>query len=164
MGEIPGDGILQSGRKAALRRPSKLALRLAGIDRVAEIVPRAVGDEADLSGIARAAATRHEPVENAAQDRDEINVGDIGTAAEQVSFARPASRAKAQEAIDVILDEQLVMRSTARGHQLIEGLRFAFPSTMKRIEPEYPGLVALHDRVAAFITRTQAEDKQALAN
>jgi glutathione S-transferase len=33
--------------------------------------------------------------------------------------------------------------------QLIEGLRFAFPKTMKRIEPEYPGLVALHDRVAA---------------
>ena len=33
--------------------------------------------------------------------------------------------------------------------QLIEGLRFAFPNTMKRIEPSYPGLVALHDRVAA---------------
>jgi glutathione S-transferase len=33
--------------------------------------------------------------------------------------------------------------------QLIEGLRFAFPDTMKRIEPSYPGLVALHDRVAA---------------
>jgi len=33
--------------------------------------------------------------------------------------------------------------------QLIEGLRFAFPGTMKRIEPDYPGLVALHDRVAA---------------
>jgi len=33
--------------------------------------------------------------------------------------------------------------------QLIEGLRFAFPKTMKRIEADYPGLVALHDRVAA---------------
>jgi glutathione S-transferase len=33
--------------------------------------------------------------------------------------------------------------------QLIEGLRFAFPNTMKRIERDYPGLVALHDRIAA---------------
>jgi len=33
--------------------------------------------------------------------------------------------------------------------QLIEGLRFAFPKTMKRVEADYPGLVALHDRVAA---------------
>jgi glutathione S-transferase len=33
--------------------------------------------------------------------------------------------------------------------QLLEGLRFAFPDTMKRIGPNYPGLVALHDRIAA---------------
>src|SRR3954471_13426801 len=33
--------------------------------------------------------------------------------------------------------------------QLIEGLRFAFPKTMKRIEADCPGLVALRDRVAA---------------
>jgi glutathione S-transferase len=33
--------------------------------------------------------------------------------------------------------------------QLIEGLRFSFPQTMKRIEPDYPGLAALHDRIAA---------------
>jgi glutathione S-transferase len=33
--------------------------------------------------------------------------------------------------------------------QMIAGLRYAFPRTMKRIEPAYPLLVALHDRVAA---------------
>lgn len=33
--------------------------------------------------------------------------------------------------------------------QVIAGLRYAFPRAMKRIEPEYPLLVALHDRVAA---------------
>jgi glutathione S-transferase len=33
--------------------------------------------------------------------------------------------------------------------QALEGFRFAFPQTMKRIEPGYPGLVALHDRIAA---------------
>lgn len=33
--------------------------------------------------------------------------------------------------------------------QLIAGLRYAFPKTMKRLEPDYPGLVGLHDRIAA---------------
>lgn len=33
--------------------------------------------------------------------------------------------------------------------QVIEGLRYAFPKAMARIEPAYPGLVGLHDRVTA---------------
>ena len=33
--------------------------------------------------------------------------------------------------------------------QMIAGLRYAFPRTMKRLEPAYPLLIALHDRVAA---------------
>ena len=33
--------------------------------------------------------------------------------------------------------------------QLIEGLRYAFPRNMQRIEPTYPGLVALRDKIAA---------------
>lgn len=32
--------------------------------------------------------------------------------------------------------------------QLIEGLRYAFPKAMARMEPSWPGLVALHDMVA----------------
>src|SRR5512140_684913 len=32
--------------------------------------------------------------------------------------------------------------------QLLEGLRFSFPRTMQRAEASYPGLVALHDRIA----------------
>lgn len=32
--------------------------------------------------------------------------------------------------------------------QMVAGLRYAFPRTMARVEPEYPGLIALHDRVA----------------
>jgi glutathione S-transferase len=32
---------------------------------------------------------------------------------------------------------------------MIEGLRYAFPRTMARIERKYPKLVANHDRVAA---------------
>jgi glutathione S-transferase len=33
--------------------------------------------------------------------------------------------------------------------QMVEGLRYAFPRRMKRLEGDYPKLVALHDRVAA---------------
>jgi len=33
--------------------------------------------------------------------------------------------------------------------QLIEGLRYAFPKAMERLEPSYPGLMALRDKVAA---------------
>jgi glutathione S-transferase len=32
--------------------------------------------------------------------------------------------------------------------QLFEGLRFSFPRTMQRLEPDYPGLRALHERIA----------------
>jgi len=34
--------------------------------------------------------------------------------------------------------------------QIVEGLRYAFPKMMTRLEPGIPGLVALHDRVAAL--------------
>jgi glutathione S-transferase len=34
--------------------------------------------------------------------------------------------------------------------QVVEGLRYAFPKRMKTVEADHPGLVALHDRVAAL--------------
>jgi len=33
--------------------------------------------------------------------------------------------------------------------QMIEGVRYAFPRTMARLEPKYPRLIALHDRISA---------------
>jgi glutathione S-transferase len=33
--------------------------------------------------------------------------------------------------------------------QMVEGLRYAFPKTMARLEPEHPRMVGLHDRVMA---------------
>ena len=33
--------------------------------------------------------------------------------------------------------------------QLIAGLRYAFPKRMARLAPKYPGLLALHERVAS---------------
>jgi glutathione S-transferase len=31
--------------------------------------------------------------------------------------------------------------------QMVEGLRYAFPKTMTRLEPQHPGMVSLHDRI-----------------
>ena len=33
--------------------------------------------------------------------------------------------------------------------QMIEGLRYAFPKTMERLEPQHPLVIALHDRIMA---------------
>jgi glutathione S-transferase len=46
--------------------------------------------------------------------------------------------------------------------QMIAGLRYAFPHTMKRIESEYPLLIALHDRIAIRprIARYLASDRR----
>ena len=33
--------------------------------------------------------------------------------------------------------------------QMIEGLRYAFPRTMARLEPQHPRLITLHDRIMA---------------
>ena len=33
--------------------------------------------------------------------------------------------------------------------QVVEGLRYAFPKRMRRFERKMPGLIGLHDRVAA---------------
>ncbi len=32
--------------------------------------------------------------------------------------------------------------------QMVEGLRYAFPRTMKKLEPRYPKVIAIHDRAA----------------
>jgi glutathione S-transferase len=32
---------------------------------------------------------------------------------------------------------------------MIEGLRYAFPRTMARLEPQHPRLITLHDRILA---------------
>ncbi|MBI2985142.1 MAG: glutathione S-transferase family protein [Deltaproteobacteria bacterium] len=34
--------------------------------------------------------------------------------------------------------------------QMIAGLRYAFPAAMARLEPKYPCLAALHDRISAL--------------
>jgi glutathione S-transferase len=82
---------------------------------------------------------------------------------------RPEARRRARHFLDERLSKYLgyfeqVLADNARGKghmvgkalsyvdlsvfQVIAGLRYAFPSTMRQVEPEYPGLVALHEMVS----------------
>ena len=33
--------------------------------------------------------------------------------------------------------------------QVVTGMRYAFPKTMAKLEPDYPSVIALHDTIAA---------------
>jgi glutathione S-transferase len=85
---------------------------------------------------------------------------------DQKKEAKARSRDFCEHRIPKFLDyfEGVVQRNPGRGgyavgsrltyvdlslFQLIEGLRYAFPKTMARLEPSYPGLIALRDKVAA---------------
>src|SRR5256885_1015912 len=46
VGAVPLDGVGETARELELRLPAELALELAGIDRVAPVVPEPVGDVA----------------------------------------------------------------------------------------------------------------------
>jgi len=79
---------------------------------------------------------------------------------------KPAARKRAQafrskripkflsylEGILAANGDSLVGRSVSyvdlAAFQVVAGLRYAFPVTMAKLEPEYPRLVALHDRIA----------------
>jgi glutathione S-transferase len=52
-----------------------------------------------------------------------------------MEYFEPLERGKAITYVDLSL------------FQMIEGLRYAFPRAMRALEPKYPRLVALHDRV-----------------
>jgi glutathione S-transferase len=94
---------------------------------------------------------------------------------QQKKEAKGRSRDFTTERIPKFLDyfEGVLQRNPGRGQymvgsrlsyvdlslfQLMEGLRYAFPKAMARLEPAYPGLVALHGmvqarpRIAAYLT------------
>jgi len=84
---------------------------------------------------------------------------------DQKKEAKARAKAFREQRIPKFLDyfEGVVARNPGRGghavgsrltyvdlslFQLVEGLRYAFPKTMARLEPSYPSLIALRDKVA----------------
>jgi hypothetical protein len=58
VGEIPIDGARETGLEGFLRLPAEIAFDLRGVDGVAPVMARAVGDETDLVTITPAARAR----------------------------------------------------------------------------------------------------------
>src|SRR3569833_4093662 len=72
VGEIPGNGFFQPGVEALLRSPSGFALDQRRIDGAAAVMARAVGNELDEVGMRL--ARRPQPVEDAADAGDDVDV------------------------------------------------------------------------------------------
>src|SRR3546814_1829255 len=69
--EIPVDRLREPAGKALLRPPAQLALDLRRVDRVAPVVPRPVGDEANQIAPRPPARRRHALVEQVADRLDQ---------------------------------------------------------------------------------------------
>jgi hypothetical protein len=106
--EIPAHGRGEPAREVVRGLPAELLLRARGVDRIAAVVTRAVGDEAlelCVAGDARARERRVvrrgvDPLELGAQRVDDLEVRALAEAAEVVLLARlprsSASRIPAQ--------------------------------------------------------------------
>lgn len=86
--EIPLDGFAEARLEGFSGFPAEVGADLGGVDGVAEVVPRTVGDECDLRFVGFRA--RVEFVKNTADRFDEVEVGLFVIAADVVGFARNA--------------------------------------------------------------------------
>src|SRR5690242_5847046 len=86
MGQVPLDRLLESRIEILLRTPGQLALDLAGINGVAQIVAGAVGNES-LEFAVAACRTGTQAIENAAECIDDLHIGPFGVAADAIGGA-----------------------------------------------------------------------------
>ena len=70
--------------------PAEFALDLAGVDRIAPIVPRAIGDEGNQIGMGTMSRGRQATVESRTQCAHQIQIGARRAASDQIGFANPA--------------------------------------------------------------------------
>ena len=87
--EIPADGLFDAFLELERRLPAELALKLARIDRVAEIVAGAVGDIGDQM-VARAFGIAQQPVHRPDEHLDQIDVLPLVEPADVVGLGNAA--------------------------------------------------------------------------
>ena len=108
IGEIPVDRACEPGFKRFRRPPPKRSLRVRGIDCIAEVMARPVGDEGNLSCIGLAVRARSAGVEKVADHEHEIDVAKLATSPEQIRVAWPALADGSHETGDVVGDVEPV--------------------------------------------------------
>src|SRR5204863_3677175 len=100
--EVPADSIAQSGFECVARGPSQLLPDLRGVDRIAPIVARTIGNE----GFQRATTLSRwtQLVDGVANPVHDLEVGPFVAAADIILFADAPVREHEQHAGAVILD------------------------------------------------------------
>ena len=75
VGQIPLDGFSDTGLKSFGGLPTQFGLEFAGIDGIAAVVSRTVGDIADLAGVTAAIGPRTHFIEQFANGLHDLDVG-----------------------------------------------------------------------------------------
>ena len=106
--QIPADGLFDAVLKAFRGRPSQSVPQVAGIDRVALVMARAVGDEGNQARIGLPVAPWAQAIKHCAKRMDEVKVAPLGIAADHPGFAGGASFQYGPNGGAVIADMQPV--------------------------------------------------------
>ena len=120
--EIPGDGFAQAGFEAFGRVPAQFAFELAGVDGVAPVVARAVGDEADKLRVRGVGRLWAHFIEQRADGRHDVEIRPLVPAADVVRFARTARGEYGADGAAMIAHKQPVAHLAAIA---IDGQRLA---------------------------------------
>src|SRR5579864_4060449 len=85
--EIPAHCFGEAGFESLLRRPTEFVSELRGVDGVAPIMARPVGDKGDEGGARLAFCARRRVIEQPADRLDNFDIGPFAGAADIVAFA-----------------------------------------------------------------------------
>src|SRR5690606_9593 len=111
--QVPVDRLRQAALEGVARLPAQFTAQLAGVDRVAAIVARPVGDEGDLRLVRLAIRARTTLVEQRADGLYHLDVLLLRIAADVIGLADPAVGQHGADRIAVVADEQPVAYLTA---------------------------------------------------
>jgi hypothetical protein len=106
--EEPAHGVAQAGLERMARLPAELAPDLGGIDRIARVVARPVGNEFDEPFVRPVRALRQHLVEQRADRAHHLDVSALAVAADIVGLARSALREHRSQSLGVVLHMQPV--------------------------------------------------------
>ena len=108
MGEIPLDGLADTGFEGFGGFPAKFAFEFAGIDGVAAIMTGTVGNEGDLFLVGLTVRSGAKLIEDGAKGMDDFQVGFFVPAANVIGFPDPARFENSPDGTAVVLDVEPV--------------------------------------------------------
>ena len=102
--QIPLNGFADAGFERFGRLPTQFGFELAGVDGVAAVVTRAVGDVGDLCGVGAAVGFGTQLIQQGTHGVDDVDVGLFVPAADVVGFTKAADFEHAADGAAVVFD------------------------------------------------------------